>query len=316
MVKYFKSIDEQLKLLKYRGLIIDDEKIAGDILLRYNYYKIINSTLPYFTVKDDEKKYIYRAGTDFQDLVDVHNFDKNLKRILLSQSLEIERIARSIISYKFVEKYPQKNSYLNVKNFNMQDNRQIKININAIEETIDKYAEEDNFKRSINYYLNKYKSVPFWFIINFLSFGKVINIYETLDYQLQEDIADEFQKIVEENLNEKLEEFLTPNMLQSFLANAREIRNIAAHDNLILDYHFEPIEYFYSIHNKYNISLEDERNKLFDTFIVNNLLLPVNLRKEILFEIKNLLNKLSKEVDAIAYEKILKNTGFEKKIER
>ena len=93
MFEYFKSTDQQIDILKSRGLIINDEKRAKEVLLRYNYYKIINATLPFFTEKSKNGKFKYREGTDFLDLYEVHHFDKELKKILLSQMLEIERIA-------------------------------------------------------------------------------------------------------------------------------------------------------------------------------------------------------------------------------
>ena len=43
--KDFKSIDEQLELLRSRGLIIDDENIAKDFLLYNNYYRISGYSL-------------------------------------------------------------------------------------------------------------------------------------------------------------------------------------------------------------------------------------------------------------------------------
>ena len=40
MEKLFKTIDEQLDILKEKGLIIEDESLAREILLRENYFFI------------------------------------------------------------------------------------------------------------------------------------------------------------------------------------------------------------------------------------------------------------------------------------
>ena len=40
MVKTFKTLDEQIKILQSKGLIISDEKETKDILLRENYFFI------------------------------------------------------------------------------------------------------------------------------------------------------------------------------------------------------------------------------------------------------------------------------------
>ncbi|EHR33314.1 Abi family protein [Helcococcus kunzii] len=315
MSDYFKTIDEQIKILKQRNLVIEDEQHARECLLRYNYYKIINGTYQYFSQDSPDvrnKKSSYRDGTDFQDLMDVHNFDKQLKRVLLGAMLEIERISRSIISYKFVEKYPKPGAYLNPKNYSHTDRGYVLTNIDSINETIKSFMNEENYNRSIKYYLDKYNSIPFWFIINFVSFGKIVNIYETLDYQLREDIADAFQLIVEDNIGHKLEKFLTPTQLQSFLQNAKDIRNVSAHDNLILGYKFSRIEYFAPIHDNYEIKDNDERNTLFDTLIILQALLPSEIFSETQEKINEEINKLKENVDEIAFNKIIKSIGYNK----
>lgn len=309
MSKFFKNIDQQIEILKSRNLIIDDIGYAKNTLLRYNYYKIINGTSKFFI--DDDKR-TYRQGVDFQDLVDVHNFDKNLKKILLSSMLELERIARSIISYKYVEKYPEPGDYLNIKNYSKYDKSLALVNIDNLKTTIEKYMEEENYHRSMQYYMKKYGSIPFWFIINFISFGKLVNIFETLDNNLKEDICDEFQKIVEDSLGRKIDSYLTPSHLQSFLENARDIRNVSAHDNLILDINLREIEYYKPIHELFNINKDDKKDTLYDTLVILQALLPKETSKELKDDINKEMKKLEQIVDKIAYEKIINTIGFKK----
>ena len=42
MTKPFKTIDEQLEILKDRNLVIDDELLARQSLSFYGYYEIVN----------------------------------------------------------------------------------------------------------------------------------------------------------------------------------------------------------------------------------------------------------------------------------
>lgn len=42
IMKEFKTIDEQIELLKSRGLTFENEKFAKNMLLQNNYYNIIN----------------------------------------------------------------------------------------------------------------------------------------------------------------------------------------------------------------------------------------------------------------------------------
>ena len=313
MREYFKTVDQQIDILRSRKLIIDDVEEAKKSLLFYNYYKLINGTYKYFA-KDynPEKKEEYIEGTYFDDLVDVHDFDKDLKKILLSASLEIERIARSIISYKFMEKHPQHGAYLDPRSYSNQNIPQVKANIASVEETIQNFLEEENYNRSMSYYKRKYDSIPFWFIVNFISFGKLVNLYETMDFELKEDIADQFQFFVEENLGRKLDEYLTPSHLQSFLQNAKEIRNLTAHDNLILDHKFTEIEFFKSIHDNYALESIDERKKLFASYLTLQALLPVKQYKELEEQVRAAIDSLKENIDENAYKKIIKSIGFDK----
>ena len=41
--KIFKTLDEQIDILREKGLIIDDEKYAKEVLLRENYFWISSS---------------------------------------------------------------------------------------------------------------------------------------------------------------------------------------------------------------------------------------------------------------------------------
>ena len=41
MEKHFKTLEEQLEILKTKGLIIDDEEYAKEILLRENYFYLL-----------------------------------------------------------------------------------------------------------------------------------------------------------------------------------------------------------------------------------------------------------------------------------
>ncbi|MFM1539112.1 Abi family protein [Helcococcus bovis] len=309
MSSYFKTIEEQINILKSRGLVIENEEYAKDILLRYNYYKIINGTYKFLI---DKETNMYKKGTNFNDLVDLHEFDKELKKILISAMLEIERISRSIISYKFVEKYPQPGAYLNPKNYDSKDIEYVNINIERMQESIQKFEEEKNYNRSIKYYLSKYNSVPFWFIVNFMTFGNIINIYDTFDYSLKEKIADEFQKFVEENIEKNIDGHLTPSQLESFLKNAKDIRNICAHDNLILDFEFNTIEYFSVIHEVYNIKPSDKRNRLFDTVVVLQALLPKNYYVETEMKIKLEIQRLKENVDESVFENVMQHIGYKR----
>ncbi len=75
--KPFKTLDEQIEILKSRGLIINDENFARDFLLKNNYYRISGYSL---TLRNND---VFYPETSFQNIVDIYSCDHDLRHILL-----------------------------------------------------------------------------------------------------------------------------------------------------------------------------------------------------------------------------------------
>ena len=73
MEKLFKTLDEQLDILKDKGLIIEDEEFAKEILLRENYF-FINGYRILLMNSYQDKKFI--LGSTFRELYSIFLFDR------------------------------------------------------------------------------------------------------------------------------------------------------------------------------------------------------------------------------------------------
>lgn len=91
--KDFKTVEEQLNLLRSRGLTIRDEDKAKDFLLRNNYYRISGYSL---TLR---KNNIFSKSATFQNIIDIYNFDHELRHIIL-QYLEVKEILDKVSQQK------------------------------------------------------------------------------------------------------------------------------------------------------------------------------------------------------------------------
>lgn len=100
-MKPFKSIDEQIDILKSRNLKISDEANAKRYLHFNNYYNVINCYSKYFL--DTHDKYV--SETDFKDIEAVHHFDKEIKSVLFKYIIEAEKHFKSVFSYRYCERY-------------------------------------------------------------------------------------------------------------------------------------------------------------------------------------------------------------------
>ena len=94
--KKFKTIDEQLEILKSRGLIIEDESVAKEFLLYNNYYRVSGYSL---TLRKND---IFYESTTFQNIIDIYNFDHEFRHIILKYIENIEVKFKSIYAYESI----------------------------------------------------------------------------------------------------------------------------------------------------------------------------------------------------------------------
>ncbi|MGH2182910.1 Abi family protein, partial [Enterococcus faecalis] len=86
----FYSYDEQLILLKEKGLLISDDDVAKQILKNFSYYTIINGYKDLFT-----DNHIYVPDTRIETLYELHWIDLKLSGILFKYSLIVEKKLKS-----------------------------------------------------------------------------------------------------------------------------------------------------------------------------------------------------------------------------
>ena len=95
--KTFKTLDEQISILREKGMIINDENYAKEVLLRENYFFLHGYRYPFLKSKDDK---FYIKGTNFEELYSLFLFDRQLRNIIFKNILIIENNIKSIFSYE------------------------------------------------------------------------------------------------------------------------------------------------------------------------------------------------------------------------
>ena len=94
-VRYTKqtiTIDEQIKTLQDRGLIIADITYANEILERISYFRLADYWRPY---EIDNATHKFASGVHFDRIVNAYDFDKELKILLFSAIQTIEVAVRA-----------------------------------------------------------------------------------------------------------------------------------------------------------------------------------------------------------------------------
>ena len=100
--KVFRSLEEQIEILKSKGLIIEDEIKTKEILFRENYF-FISGYRHLFMKSYKDREFI--KGTTFDELYAVFLFDRKLRNIMFQYILVVENNIKSIISYQLSKKY-------------------------------------------------------------------------------------------------------------------------------------------------------------------------------------------------------------------
>ena len=119
--KVFKNLDEQIEILKDKGLIINDIEYTKEVLLRENYFFIMGYR-HLFLRHDSSRKFI--DGTTFDELYSLFVFDRMFRNIIFKNILIVENNYKSIFSYTLSRNYGYKErDYLNVKNFDNDKSR-------------------------------------------------------------------------------------------------------------------------------------------------------------------------------------------------
>ena len=112
--------NEQIKKLKERGCIINDENLARETLKRINYFRLSFYFVPFSVSKNK-----YEEGTTFEKILQIYEMDRKLRSILLAVLEEVEITLRAAISNYHALKYGAL-GYLNPSSFDRSHNYRIK----------------------------------------------------------------------------------------------------------------------------------------------------------------------------------------------
>ena len=209
-IKYNKpvlNVEEQIKLLKSRGLIIKNEQFAVKILNNITYYRL-SAYMKFFQDKDE-----FNPDTSFEDIIYLYNFDKELKSLVFESIRLIEISIRTKICLVMCNKYGSHWFY----------NSDCYKSENYSNKTLTILENECSMKKDtfIKYYCEKYsepKLPPFWMIAEVLSMGSLSKVLTNIN---RKDV-----KIIAKSISE--EYYFAP-VIENWIHVLASIRNICAH---------------------------------------------------------------------------------------
>ncbi|MBR5453690.1 MAG: Abi family protein [Clostridia bacterium] len=220
MEKRFLTHSEQIDyLINKKNLTVGNREYAEEMLCRIGYFGLIcGYKAPY----KDPRTGKYLDGTTFEDIVALYKFDENLRELFLKYILRFELNARSVISYRFSEKYGAgQSAYLSAESYSSDRSHRgdVKYLLRNFEKTV---FESKNYSY-ITHYRKKYANVPFWILVNSLSIGVLAKFYKCMRDDVRESAAASFKGV-------------SPAALDKYFSVITKFRNVCAHNDRLFCY--------------------------------------------------------------------------------
>lgn len=296
--KTFKTLDEQVDILRSKGLTINNEEKTLDVLLRENYF-FISGYRHLFLDERDRK--MFKSGTTFEELYATFLFDRHMRNIFFKYLLIVENNVKSVISYQLSKRYGFKEKdYLNPKNFTQDalKSRQVKDVLNKMKRQIRVNTKQHS---ATMHYASNYGYIPMWILVKVLSFGIISELYCILKPEDQLAIADIYG--------------IKINTLETYLSMLANFRNLCAHEDILYDHRTQRLIPNDKIHSILDIDKVDDeyiygKNDLFALVIIMKYMLTENEFKELINEIGYEIDILDSKVDVVPLNTILNKIGF------
>lgn len=331
--KVFKTYDEQIGVMKCRGLRIGNNDQVTRVLRHENYYNVINGYKLLFVYgKDADGNDVFRTGTDFSEIYALFQFDTAMRNACLERILEVERHLKSAIAYEFSQRYGHKHTdYLCRQNFdaiacpnqetwrtpawlteeewtgtpNDEPATRIKTYADEMIESVSNAITEAHnvHNSSIRHYEDRYGYLPLWVMVNILTMGTTTEFYRCMHSDARKLVSDRF--------------YVDPNVLAKLLHCLTLFRNCCAHGARLYEFKLTryPIpktlwDYKVGLQPDERCSVEDRHSKAFSLMIILRMLLPPDSFCSLCGEVDTLMTTLTPELHKISIDDVKHEMAF------
>lgn len=228
--KPFKTVEEQIEILKRRGIVFSNERHAAAFLLRENYYAVVNGYKDAFLDKQasnlaGEDK--YPQGLPFEALMFAYLFDRVLRRLTISVLLEAETNVKTAIAYSFCEIHAGSEDYLDPSCYCKRDeygrpDRYTKDIIRLLS-TLQSIRDNKQHKPYIKHYIDCHRHLPLWVASKCMTFGNLSSFFDLQQQRVKTKTCVVLARSLGKDVVRQRE-------LAYSLHTLPEFRNICAHD--------------------------------------------------------------------------------------
>lgn len=298
--KVFKTLDEQIEILKNKGLTIDDITYAKDVILRENYFFLMGYR-HLFMDPEDKKHFI--KGTTFKELYSLFTFDRQIRNIIFKNILIIENNCKSIFSYVLSSRHGYVEAdYLKPDNYNNSPDKVKQVN-DLLRKMKRQIRVNGSQHDATKHFISNYGFIPLWVVVKVLSFGITSELFTIMKREDQQAISDEFHVSVD-------------NMM-SFLPVLSNYRNLCAHEDILFEHKTQKVIPDNKYHKELDIPFIDHeyiygKGDVFVVVLIFKFLLSKDDFRGFMNEIMYELSSLEGKLNSIPLDKVLDRMGFPK----
>lgn len=298
MAKPFLTYEQLLdKLITEKKLTINSKNEAEAMLKRLSYFSLVSGYKDPFK---NPSTGTYKYGIEFGHLVELYNFDEQLREIFLRYMMKIERMMSSLISYYFSLNFgDQQQNYLDVNNYDYSY-----ANIHSINKLIAIMSDLCNTHEYsyINHHRKNHQNIPLWIIINAMTFGQISKMFGLLKQSMKSNITKNIPNVMHFEL-EKMLKVLT------------KFRNVCAHGERLYSYKTVDGIPDMRIHQSLNIPKTGHEYKfgkhdLFAVVIMYKYLLDPRDFYEFASRLDNAVNCYVSKMNSMSEHDLLLRMGF------
>ncbi|EKN1405731.1 Abi family protein [Enterococcus faecalis] len=208
-----KNTEEQLQILKDRGLRVENDDFAVNALRNIGYFRFKGYCLAHYEQKD-----VFNSNISFNAIYNSYRFDERIRLILFQIIEHVEVELKSVISQEFALKTGPLGHYDN-KNF--KDKYRHKSWLNRFETLVEQSAKRRELYAG--HYIKKYESeFPVWVATEISDFGSLSKLYSNMNSDIQKDIAKKYYSVGYK-------------YLENWIYLLSVMRNICAHNGRVYD---------------------------------------------------------------------------------
>jgi len=206
------TFHEQLDRLSERGLIIDDQEQAVNVLSSISYYRLSAYWYP-LRIKDNSTGKItddFIKGSNFREIIQLYEFDRSLRLLIIDALERIEIEIRTCVTYSLSHSY---GPFAHCKSENFHDDFEY-------EEFIEKVLREITQEKEefIKHYKRKYEgypNIPIWMFTEVMTMGALSKLFLGMKNKDKAEISSKYG--------------LTHKSLSDWMHFLTYIRNVCTH---------------------------------------------------------------------------------------